>query len=618
MIQNATAPYALVAVCAFACSAHAQHTTELSPLFETNAPTLVSIDGRMVEFSPLHTTTHEQVNAISVRGRVGDQGSFVLARGPVGVEGNAWINDRAYTIRGTHNGELRVTRFHHHDRACAGAMIPESGNASPHPQTQGSSFETARGSDDPLSTRILIVYDQLAENDVSDMLAFAAAIVETANTSYNNSDISTMGLELAGIHKIENRPDGNSGVILRQLTNQHDLTFDSIHRVRDALDADIVAHLTELNDACGRGWLSPNNGSFMFTTTDVDCALGNLSFAHEVGHNQGCTHDPDNAGGAYVEYGYGHRWDSNRYRSVMAYSPGSRLMYFSNPDVTHNGFPTGIANQRDNARVLELTQNTMANHRVGDGTGLDCDLNALPDEYEIALDPSLDLDRNGELDACQILANPSLDCDADGTLDAYQVLPRVEHTLGIATEFGGGIEPEFNADTLLPEAGGDVVVRINANGDLGTTSEYLALVFNNGAYIRDVFTGSGSDCETTGLTTSFVINAELFNSMNEEGISLRVVPTLDVDLGVCAYMHLDVSFEYHTLNIELDANGDGVIDSCACPGDLNSDGELNFFDVADYIAAYQSMNPVADFNGDGQFNFFDVTQFIVAFNAGCP
>ena len=30
------------------------------------------------------------------------------------------------------------------------------------------------------------------------------------------------------------------------------------------------------------------------------------------------------------------------------------------------------------------------------------------------------------------------------------------------------------------------------------------------------------------------------------------------------------------------------------------------------------MNPVADFNGDGQFNFFDVTQFIVAFNEGCP
>lgn len=615
MNQSLSVPALLIA-CATCTPLHAQGSVDA--LFTSSSSTQITIENTTFELTPRSVRAHDHLDVVSMRGSVGNAGTFVLARGPIGYEGSMWIEDRVYTLRGSIGGELNVTPYHHHDGACAGALVPAQGELNQQPADHQNVVGTSRGGDDPLNTRILFVYDQLAENDVGDFLAFAAALVESANTSYANSDIETMRLELAGIQKIENRPDGNSGVILRQLTNKYDVTFDSIHPVRDALDADIVAHITELSDACGRGWLSPGNADFAFSTTDVDCALGNLSFAHEVGHNQGCTHDPDNAGGAYVDYGYGHRWDANRYRSVMAYSPGSRLMYFSNPDVFHNGFPTGIANQRDNARVLELTRNMMANLRIGDGNGIDCDLNAIADEFEIALDPSLDLDRNGELDACQILANPSLDCDNDGTLDMFQTFPRVEHRLGIATEFGDGVSPMFVEDALLPDASGDVIVTVNAYGDLGSSSEYLTMNFNNGVFTRDVFTGSGSDCESTGLTTSFVMSAAEFNALNNAGISLVVVPTFDVNLGVCSYMHLDVSFDYRTPNTDLDADGDGVIDGCACSADLNGDGELNFFDVADFIAFYNTMNPVADFNNDGEFNFFDVTQFIVQFNNGCP
>ena len=618
MIRHSLSPYALVSVCALACSVHAHDASEIAAVITRTTPTQVQIEGHAYTLTPERTTTHEAIDAISVRGRIGNEGSFVLAQGPIGIEGVMWIEDRVYTIRGSHNEQVRIEPYTHDTCACAGALVPHDADPTPVPAENDNTIPASRGGDDPLSTRILIVYDQLAENDVADMNAFAAAIVESANTSYDNAAISSMRLELAGIHKVETRPDGNSGVILRQLTNQHDRTFDSAHEVRDALDADIVAHLTELSDACGRGWLSPGNDAFAFSTTDIDCALGNLSFAHEVGHNQGCTHDPDNAGGAYVDYGYGHRWDSNRYRSVMAYSPGSRLMYFSNPDVTHNGFPTGIANQRDNARVLELTRNMMANLRLGDGTGIDCNLNALPDDYEIALDQALDLDRNGELDACQVIANPALDCDADGTIDAFQARPRVEMIVGTADAFGDGVAPEFNDAIPYPIASGDVTVIVNAYGDLGSSNEFLTLRFNDGEYTRDVFNGSGSDCPSTGATTSFTMSAAEFNALNDAGLTLLVVPSAAVNLGVCSYMHLDIAFDYRTSDPGLDANGDGILDTCACSADLNGDGELNFFDVADYLAAYQSMNPSADFNGDGQFNFFDVSAFLIAFSEGCP
>lgn len=55
-----------------------------------------------------------------------------------------------------------------------------------------------------------------------------------------------------------------------------------------------------------------------------------------------------------------------------------------------------------------------------------------------------------------------------------------------------------------------------------------------------------------------------------------------------------------------------------CPADFNADTQLNFFDFAAFIAAYEAEDPAADFNNDGQLNFFDFTVFIQAFNAGCP
>jgi len=47
-------------------------------------------------------------------------------------------------------------------------------------------------------------------------------------------------------------------------------------------------------------------------------------------------------------------------------------------------------------------------------------------------------------------------------------------------------------------------------------------------------------------------------------------------------------------------------------------GQLNFFDVSAFLAAYSSADPAADFNGDGLYNFFDVSAFLSAYSAGCP
>jgi len=55
-----------------------------------------------------------------------------------------------------------------------------------------------------------------------------------------------------------------------------------------------------------------------------------------------------------------------------------------------------------------------------------------------------------------------------------------------------------------------------------------------------------------------------------------------------------------------------------CPADMTGDGELNFFDVSAFLAAFSAEDLSADFTGDGLFNFFDVSAFLAAFSAGCP
>ena len=44
--------------------------------------------------------------------------------------------------------------------------------------------------------------------------------------------------------------------------------------------------------------------------------------------------------------------------------------------------------------------------------------------------------------------------------------------------------------------------------------------------------------------------------------------------------------------------------------DLNADGEVNFFDVIQFLGLFNQQIPSADFNGDGQINFFDLRDFL--------
>ncbi len=55
----------------------------------------------------------------------------------------------------------------------------------------------------------------------------------------------------------------------------------------------------------------------------------------------------------------------------------------------------------------------------------------------------------------------------------------------------------------------------------------------------------------------------------------------------------------------------------SCVADFNADGELDFFDVQAFLAAFAAGDPAADLTGEGRLDFFDVQAFLAAFSAGC-
>ena len=158
--------------------------------------------------------------------------------------------------------------------------------------------------------------------------------------------------------------------------------FANVEMLRTTYGADQVTLLRRLVDeGCGLGYLlTSDNSRYACTVThDGMTATGycsDLSYVHEIGHNLGCHHDRANAtGSGRFPYSYGYQDLDGEFSTVMAYTngcpgPGTcpRVQYFSNPNVTYNGKPTGVAdpdpNSADNARTTNQTRVGMAGYRI--------------------------------------------------------------------------------------------------------------------------------------------------------------------------------------------------------------------------------------------------------------
>lgn len=143
--------------------------------------------------------------------------------------------------------------------------------------------------------------------------------------------------------------------------------------------------ISRLTDVCGRGYLptgfagDPAEMSAC-SITSGNCAVGNLTFTHEVGHNLCAHHDPTNAtGNPCGADSHGHFSIVEKLRTVMSYGDDyngcyscTRIPYFSNPSIAYNGWTTGIIDERNNSRVVGEWAPIIAAYRTPTGGGGPC------------------------------------------------------------------------------------------------------------------------------------------------------------------------------------------------------------------------------------------------------
>jgi len=393
-------------------------------------------------------------------------------------------------------------------RDCAGAVAasPEIlAQGEPPIQAQGG---LAGGCADTGTVDVLVITTPGARQQAggAGQLAALVDLAETsANAAYANSAILP---RIRVIFDMEvSYTEVSFGSDLSAIASASDGVLDEIHQLRDAAGADLVAMIRTSGEYCGIAYLMPANDPSVagmgFSVTAWSC-LSSQTFAHELGHNMGCCHAPNDGGGCTTggvfPYSVGHRFNGTNgtmYRTVMAYSPGARIDHFSNPLVNYNGTATGVAPSgsdagRDNAGSIAITNAAIRGFRCAAPPGSfgDCDQDGRIDIVQLADGSASDCDSNGVLDRCDLLStNLCADssrflCDSGVVLGLPSAVIVADNYYGYAVDTDGrtAVVGAYGDDIGGSFAGSANVFTIS-----GSSTQLIATLRHVGPMALDVF-----------------------------------------------------------------------------------------------------------------------------------
>ena len=207
--------------------------------------------------------------------------------------------------------------------------------------------------DDGSELDVLVVYTPAAKAAAGGEAAINAIIelgVSEANYALENSAVS-MRFRLVHKEEINFQETGNTRVDLFGLQEGNYPGLDTAHLLRHTYCADIMSMVIDGSPSrafmMGVDFLPPFDfAPYAVSVIHYNSFANSLYFAHMAGHNLGADHDRENTTDwpAY-NYSYGYRIP-DQWRSIMALSAGCsscpRMLFFSNPDLTFNGLPTGV------------------------------------------------------------------------------------------------------------------------------------------------------------------------------------------------------------------------------------------------------------------------------------
>ena len=186
---------------------------------------------------------------------------------------------------------------------------------------------------------LMVAYTPSALRAAGSVTALEASIqgaVADTETSFRNSRIGHH-VRLVAIVPVSQDETTNFDASLNALTSPNDGKWDEVHQLRAKHGADQVTLVvgSSSGSIAGVGWIG--GGEPQAFTVVLFQSIRQYTFAHELGHNLGLNHSD------------GLESASGRFRTIMAYGTQKRIPYFSNPEISYNGVPTGDATHNEAA-----------------------------------------------------------------------------------------------------------------------------------------------------------------------------------------------------------------------------------------------------------------------------
>ncbi|MFC4161785.1 reprolysin-like metallopeptidase [Chitinimonas lacunae] len=306
------------------------------------------------------------------QGSHGLSGRILTPRGEYLIEpspGNQFAADSANLIDVRSRG---LTLQHGGDD---GLIHPRSD--SPVPETPpASSFSTAQAQID-----VLVLYPAELASRYGNPETVINGLTLAANQAYIDSQVG-ITLRVVKTLQVSYTKQVASSTTLEEMTYGTDPAFSDLKSLRQQYGADLVTYVQPFNRTamgnCGIAWVGGGGGHPISQSRDYGYSVvgygrdtggsnffcSQYTYAHELGHNMGSSHDRANSStqGAYP-YSYGHGI-AGQFGTVMSYiSPV--VGYFSNPHVTCPGSsPCGVdenaSNSANNALSLNNTKAAVA------------------------------------------------------------------------------------------------------------------------------------------------------------------------------------------------------------------------------------------------------------------